>query len=263
MGRESSISVITVCKNVERTIEACCRSVDEQTCRVEHVIVDGASTDRTLHILKKFGSQTRSVVSEPDSGIYHAMNKGADRATSAILGFLNADDVFANPDSIRRVAEVFEDPAVSIVYGDLEYVDQSGHTVVREWTAGPFRVDRLYEGWMPPHPTFYIRKNLFHTLGGFRQDLQISGDYDFMIRSLQACPESVRYVPFTLVRMRMGGVSTGSIGGLLVKAKEDFRVIRENHLGGVVTLALKVLTKANQVFLGRLVTANEPSRSRP
>jgi glycosyltransferase len=190
-------------------------------------------------------------VSEPDRGIYDALNKGIARASGDVLGFLHADDLYADRSVLARVAEAFSDPSVDAVFGDLVYVDKANtESVIRYWQAGEYTPSKLRQGWMPPHPTLYLRRELYERHGGFDTSFRIAADYDFMLRVLKGIGGKVVYLPHVLVRMRVGGASNRSVQNILRKSAEDLRALRNNGIGGVGTLALKNGSKVTQ-FLRR------------
>jgi glycosyltransferase len=249
------VSIITVCYNSAAHIADALRSVDEQThADIEHIIVDGASTDGTLELLQKAQRPGRLVVSERDKGIYDAMNKGLRRATGDIIGFLNADDFFASPDTVNRIVSQFEaDEAVDAVYGDLEYVSADRlDRSVRYWRAGEFQLSELAKGWMPPHPTFYMRRRLQLRVGEFDTQYRIAADYDYMVRCMTSPQARLAYLPQVLVRMRLGGVSNASAKTMLRKSREDLRVMRTHGIGGLWSLVIKNLRKLPQFVARRM-----------
>jgi glycosyltransferase len=189
------------------------------------------------------------LVSEPDAGIYDALNKGIARATGEVVGFLHADDVYADGEVLARVAAAFADPAVDAVYGDLLYVRKADTgRVVRHWRAGAYDPARLRRGWMPPHPTLYLRRALYERHGVFDRRYRIAGDYDLMLRMLSRLTGRVVYLPQVLVRMRVGGESNRSLSRILRKSREDYRALRENGIGGAGALVWKNLSKIPQFF---------------
>lgn len=211
-------------------------------------MIDGASTDGTLDVLQKYLSQLTELVSEPDVGIYDALNKGIAKASGDVVSILHADDIYADNKVLERVAAAFTDPAVCAVYGDLQYVARADlRRVIRHWQAGAFRSARLRRGWMFPHPTLFLRRSLYERFGLFNTSYKISADYDLMLRILtKLSAGEVRYLPHVLVRMRMGGVSNRSLRTVLSKSLEDYRALRANGVGGLGTLALKNLSKLPQ-----------------
>lgn len=246
------ISVITVVFNRRDTVEDALRSVASQSYgNVEHVVVDGGSHDGTMDVLNASRDQIDVLVSEPDSGIYDALNKGIARATGDVVGFLHADDVFADTEALSRIANAFADEAVDAVYGDLVYVHAKDmDRVIRHWSAGQFSKSKLNWGWMPPHPTFYVRRSLYAQLGGFDLRYRIAADYDTMLRFLGRGEVQAAYIPEVLVKMRLGGVSNRSLANILQKSKEDYLALRRNGVGGLGALAWKNLSKVGQ-FLSR------------
>jgi len=244
------ITVITVCFNSAATIADTLDSVAVQLYEdVEHIVIDGGSTDGTLDIVHAHGRRVAQLASGPDQGIYDAMNKGIALATGDYVGFLNADDVLEGPDALSWVARYAAGRPVAI-FGDLVYVRQRQvNEVVRYWRSGGFSRRRLQFGWMPPHPTFYVRRDLLPTHGAFDLSLRISADYDFMMRFLSQRGAQPAYIPRILVRMRLGGVSNASLRALLRKSAEDLKVIRRYRLGGWWTLICKNVRKSPQFFI--------------
>jgi glycosyltransferase len=244
------ISIVTVAYNSARTITDTLRSVAEQTHpAIEHLVIDGASSDGTLSIVRERGTRVTQLVSEPDRGIYDAMNKGLSLATGDLVGFLNADDMLAHPDAIARVARAAEETGADAVFGDLVYVGADDtERVVRTWRSGPFSRDRLRFGWMPPHPTFYVRRTRLPDVGRFDTSLRIAADYDFMLRCLARDDMNFSYVPRVLVRMRTGGASNRSLRAMWLKSTEDLRALRRSNVGGIGTLICKNLRKVPQFF---------------
>lgn len=245
------ISVITATWNCAGTVGECLASVAGQSYpEREHIAVDGASSDGTAAILESHRAGLAALVSEPDQGIYDALNKGIARATGDVLGLLHADDVYEDSDVLARIAAAFADPAVEAVYGDLVYVaKEDAERVIRYWRAGEFRPERLRRGWMPPHPTLYLRRSLYARHGGFDLGYRIAGDYDLMLRVLSRVTGRVVYVPEVLVRMRVGGASNRSLRHIVRKSWEDYRALRTNRMGGLGALAWKNLSKVPQFLL--------------
>ena len=216
------LSLITATYNCAGTLGDCLESVASQTHDdIEHWIIDGGSTDGTLALVESRQQQVAGVVSEPDEGTYDALNKGLARVTGEVVGLLHADDVLAGPTVLSQVAAAFEDPAVEAVYGDLVYVARDDASrVIRHWQAGPFAPERLRWGWMPPHPTLYLRRSVYERFGGFDTAYRIAADYDFMLRVLTQLSGQVVYLPQVLVRMRLGGISNRSIRAILHESHE-------------------------------------------
>jgi len=244
------ISVITVCFNSAETIADTLDSVTAQLHPdLEYIVIDGGSTDGTQDIVRARGARVSHFVSERDRGIYDAMNKGAALATGDYVGFLNADDVLEGPDVLACIARQAQTRPVAI-YGDLVYVRQRRlHEVVRYWRSGRFTRMGLSFGWMPPHPTFYVRRDLLPASGAFDLKLRIAADYDFMMRCLSQSGAQPAYLPKVLVRMRLGGASNASLKALYRKSSEDLTVIRRYRLGGLWTLFCKNIRKTPQFFV--------------
>lgn len=248
------ISVITAVRNNRDTIAAALNSLLAQTHpAVELVVIDGSSTDGTLDILRGFEDRLGVLVSERDAGIYDALNKGIQRATGDVIGFLHADDLLADNTVLARIAAVFEQGEVDGVYGDLLYVDKhDADRIVRYWRSCAFSIGLLKRGWMPPHPTLYLRRKVYSRYGGFDAAFRIAADYDFMLRILGTGDLRIIYLPQVLVKMRVGGISNRGIRNLLKKSMEDWRALRRNHVGGVATLLRKNFSKLGQFFVKSL-----------
>jgi glycosyltransferase involved in cell wall biosynthesis len=245
------ISVITVALNNAGTIEDTIRSVMAQGhSNVEHVIVDGGSTDGTLEILEKYRRRLATIVSEPDHGIYYAMNKGLKLVSGDVVGFLNADDVYADNDALPRVAGVFADPTIYGCYADLIYVDQNDlDRVVRYWKSCVYRDDLFRRGWMPPHPTFYVRRSVYEELGEYDLEFKIQADFELMLRFLWRHHINVAYIPTVLVKMRVGGTSN-RLSNVLRGNIEAWRGCRKNGLNvGPHFIAMKILSRIPQYFV--------------
>jgi len=245
-----SLSIITAVFNSAKTLSQCITSVKNQSVSVEHIVVDGASTDNTLETIHEFQDHISKFISEPDKGIYDALNKGLSMATGDIVGILHADDFYPTSDVLEKVLEVFEDPAVEACYGDLLYVDSHKPSkVIRTWHSGAFDVNKFYWGWMPPHPTFFVRRSVYEKFGGFRLDLGTAADYELMLRLLLKQGVKTRYIPKVLVHMRAGGASNASILRRLKANVMDRKAWQVNGLQPHVwTLWIKPLRKLGQWF---------------
>lgn len=216
------VSIITAAFNSADTIRDTLHSVAQQTYQpVEHVIIDGLSRDNTLAIVGEFPHVAR-VVSEKDKGIYDAMNKGLKLASGEVVGILNSDDFYNSPEVLSQVMSAFQDPAVDVVYGDLQYVKQNDvYVVTRHWKSGRYKKKYFYYGWMPPHPTFFVRRKIYDEVGLFNTDLRSAADYEMMLRILVRYNARASYVPSVLVKMRAGGMSNASLKNRLRANRED------------------------------------------
>ena len=241
------ISIITITYNSATTLQRALASVQQQIYKdIEHVIVDGGSTDGTKDLIAAYAGKHKNVrwISEPDDGIYNALNKGIALATGDVIGFLHSDDVFASPDVIAQIAEAMEQHKVDVVYGDLQYC--RGDKVVRRWKSNPYDPRSLKFGWMPPHPTVYVRREVYEHVGKYDEWFRISADYDMMIRVFQAGYSS-HYIPSVLVCMETGGASNKNARARLSKTQEDHIVLKKNNIGaGYLTVACKQLRKIKQ-----------------
>lgn len=217
---------------------------------IEHIIIDGLSSDDTLKIISEF-PHVSICISEKDEGIYFAMNKGIELATGDVVGILNADDMYAHQDVLKDVMALFEDSSIDAVYGDLDFVSASNITKIkRSWRSGTFNKNSFYNGWMPPHPTFFVRSDAYRKYGKFNTALSSAADYELMLRFLLKNDINPAYLESVLVKMRHGGKSTGSIINRLIANREDRLAWRLNGLKpGFFTLILKPLRKINQ-FIG-------------
>lgn len=244
------VSIITVVRNRVDVISQAVTSVQTQDCpNIEHVIIDGASADGTLELIRKLVGARTVLISESDAGIYDALNKGIANSTGDIIGILHSDDYFADEFVISDVAKAFEDSSVDIVYGDLDYVSKADPTkIIRHWEAGNFSKEKLLRGWMPPHPTVFFRRKIYEVYGGYDASYKISGDYDIILRNF--CRNDIKsaYLKRVLVKMRIGGESNRSLYHLLLKMREDYRAIQKNKVGGFKSLIFKSLSKLHQLF---------------
>jgi glycosyltransferase involved in cell wall biosynthesis len=251
------ISVITAVYNSAATVGEAIASVAAQThADLEHLVIDGNSNDGSLAAIEVAAHDRMRLISEPDEGIYDALNKGILHATGDVIGFMHSDDFLAHDDVLAQIAASFNDVSVDAVFSDLDYVSELDTSrIVRHWSTGPFHPRRLIYGWMPAHPTLYLRREVYDRLGAFDKDLCISADYDFILRYFSQGPIRAVYIPEVLYKMRLGGVSNRSFANVRKKMGEDLAAIRRNRVGGVHTLAFKNLSKITQ-FLGN------PRRSR-
>jgi glycosyltransferase involved in cell wall biosynthesis len=244
------ISVITAVYNRVATVGHAMASLQVQTHpQVEHIVQDGGSTDGTLDVLTQLALPSTFVCSEPDKGIYDAINRGIARATGDVIGLMHSDDFYADDRALERIVEAFADPSVEGVYGDLQYVaGERPHSVVRHWRSGEYSRSKLRRGWMPPHPTLYLRRKVFDQWGLYDTNFRIAADYDAMLRYLVKGEIKLAYIPEVLVKMRLGGESNRSLSRILLKSREDLLAIRQNGVGGLGTLACKNLSKIPQFF---------------
>jgi len=224
------ISIITPSLDSADVIADCLRSVAVQGAGVEHIVVDGQSRDATRDVIAATGLPVR-VLEQPPAGIYAAVNGGIEAAGGEIVGILHADDVYAGDDVLPAVRAAFADPAVGVCYGDLCYVDRRDPArIVRYWRAGAYRPERFRQGWMPPHPTFFVRRDFYQRLGSYRTDLGTAADYELMLRFLLKHQVPAAYLPRVLVHMRTGGRSNASLRARLAANRMDRAAWRVNGL---------------------------------
>jgi glycosyltransferase len=250
------ISIITAVFNRADSIADALRSVQAQSWHnVEHVVVDGASTDGTLQVLQAcLGAPARAGyqavwVSEPDRGIYDALNKGLGRATGEVVGLMHSDDLFADNEVLASVTAAFANPAVDAVYGDLDYVAKTDTArIIRRWRSGDYSPAKLAHGWMPPHPTLFLRRSVIERWGGFDTQFRIAADYDAILRYFGQGKIRPAYIPRVLVKMRLGGESNRSLGRIWLKTREDYTALRRNGVGGLGALVWKNVSKLGQFF---------------
>lgn len=243
------VSVITVCFNAVHTIEATIQSVlEQQYSNLEYIVIDGGSTDGTQEKIKPYLSHIHTFISESDEGMYHALNKGIAACTGDVVALLHADDVYASPDVIAGVAQRIQH--ADAVYGDLMYVKRDNvNQVVRWWKSGTFNRSSFRWGWMPPHPAFFMRRELYHQYGFFNTEFKSAADYELMLRMMYKHHIRVVYWPQTLVKMRVGGKSNVTLSNRLRANQEDRMAWIVNGLTPYFfTLWLKPLRKIPQFF---------------
>lgn len=237
------ISIITAVYNRKGSIAQAIESVTNQTySNIEHVIIDGASTDGTTEIIKQLIKPKDIFLSEPDKGIYDALNKGLQLSTGEIIGLVHSDDFLANERVLSEVAKAFSDPNVELVYGDLDYVSKENtDRIIRHWKSKPFNVDLLKQGWMPAHPTVFIRRSLYEKMGGYNLKYSIAADYDWCIRYLKTSNIKTIYIPRVLVKMRVGGESNGSTKKFIIRNKEIYLIFRNHGFSSYESLKAMVI----------------------
>lgn len=244
------ISIITVCYNSAATIQDTIDSIANQTYpEIEHIVVDGGSKDATMDIVRA-APHVSKYISEPDRGIYDAMNKGIAMATGEVVGTLNSDDFYMHEKVLERVAEVFSNPGVDACYADLIYVRQNDPaSVVRYWQSRPFRPGLFKRGWMPAHPTFFVRRKIYEELGGFDLEFKLQSDFELTMRYLELFRINSVYLPEILVKMRVGGASNQSVRNVIKGNIEAYKACKKNHLGVSPLFNLyKIISRLPQFF---------------
>ena len=248
------ISIITVAYNSEKTIQETIDSVLNQTYEnIEYIIVDGKSSDTTVDIVKSYGNKIAKFVSEPDKGIYDAINKGIRMATGEVVGILNSDDVLAHEGVIENVVNLMQEKQVDSVYGDLKYVSPEDNSKVkRYWKSGNYKRNKFLYGWMPPHPTFYVKREAYEQFGTFDTSLSSAADYELMLRFLYKHHVSAAYNKEVMVYMKTGGKSNASLWNHIVGNMEDRKAWVKNNLNALFfTTLIKPFRKVPQFILSQ------------
>ena len=252
MLKNPKISIITVAFNSAKTIKGTIESIISQDYNnIEYLIIDGGSTDGTMDIVKSYSEHVKYYVSEPDNGIYDAMNKGIKAATGDVIGILNSDDFYPNSFVLSNVAKLFQKYSCDAVYGDLVYVKANDiNKIKRYWQAGEYSTSKIKNGWMLPHPTFFVKKKIYTRYGLYDTDLKSAADYEMILKLLYKHNISVHYLPMILVNMRMGGESNKSFWNRIKANKEDSLAWTKNQLNKPMFVRLKKpLQKLKQFFL--------------
>ena len=243
------VSIITIVSNNVKTIRNCIQSVAYQDYdNIEHILIDNCSNDGTLEAIYENKEELSLIISEPDNGIYYALNKGIKLSHGKIIGFLNSDDVLKSKSTISTIVSELVSSDLDAVYGDLQYfAGERPNVITRLWRAGEFSNINFHQGWMPPHPTFYTYKDVYLKYGDFDTSYKISSDYDMMLRLLYQKKISARYIPLVLVKMQRGGISNQNLKSMWLKTKEDLEIMRRFNFG-FFTLFSKNFRKFSQLF---------------
>jgi glycosyltransferase involved in cell wall biosynthesis len=243
------VSIVTITYNSAETLVDTIESVAQQSySNIEYIVVDGVSKDGTLDIVKEYKSHIHTFISEKDKGIYDAMNKGVALATGDIIGILNSDDFYADKQVIEDVVRVFESSKADAVYADLLYVHRDKKDkVLRTWKAGPYKRGLFLKGWMPPHPTFFVKRSVYEKWGSYTTALRSAADYELMLRFIHKHHIEVAYLPRVITHMRAGGQSNVSFKNRVKANMEDRAAWKMNQLKpGLFTLTRKPLSKIFQ-----------------
>ncbi len=242
---------MTAVYNSVRTVASCIQSVAQQDYQaVEYIVVDGLSNDGSAEIIDQHADKIDILIRENDDGMYDALNKGIKAATGEIVGFLHADDLLATPQILTCVANAFAAGSLDGVYGDLVYVDYDDtDRIVRYWRSGNFKRSLFRLGWMPPHPTVYLRKEIYERFGCFRVDMGSGADYELLVRMMYKHNIRVGYIPKILVKMRLGGKSNSSLQNRLAANRSDYHAWIENQITPPFALRFtKPMRKLPQYF---------------
>ncbi|NGO00130.1 glycosyltransferase [Grimontia sp. S25] len=244
------VSIITATYNSAATITDTLRSLESQTYPdIEYIIVDGDSSDNTLEVIANNCTRVSKTISEPDNGIYDALNKGIRAATGDIVGFLHSDDLFAYPDAVADIVSAIKENDTDAVYSDLQYVDKlDTNKVLRYWKSKEYKRESMKYGWMPPHPTFYMKRSLYEKYGLFDLSYKIAADYDSLLRYLWKAEITLAYVPSVTINMRVGGASNRSLSNIIHKTREDIRALNNSEVPWAKAILVKNLSKIPQFF---------------
>lgn len=244
------VSIITATFNSENTIKDTLASLDSQDYpNIEYIVIDGGSTDKTVETVKQHSKRLTKIISEPDKGIYDALNKGIQTATGDVVGFLHSDDMFAYSSAVTDIVNQLSIHGADAVYADLDYVGADNTAnVVRRWRSGEYQRNKLTRGWMPPHPTFYMKRSCYQAYGGFDLSFRIAADYDSLLRYLFVNGVKTTYLPQVTIKMRLGGISNRSIKTIYQKTKEDIRALKNNQISWFSAIMWKNVSKISQFF---------------
>lgn len=244
------VSIITATYNSSETIIDTLKSLEQQSYpNIEYIIVDGASKDNTLDVVRDNCSRVSKIISEQDKGIYDALNKGIQAATGDVIGFLHSDDLFAYPDAVADIVATLEKNQSQAAYADLAYVSKDDtDKMIRLWTSGSYKRNKMLSGWMPPHPTFYMTRELYLSLGQFDLGFKIAADYDSLLRYLWSNKVSMSYLPKVLIKMRVGGASNRSLSNIYKKTCEDIQALKNNNVFWPKAIFIKNFSKIPQFF---------------
>jgi glycosyltransferase involved in cell wall biosynthesis len=246
------VTIITVCFNSSSTIQETLKSVTNQDYEdIEYIVIDGRSNDGTLEIIKGHQQLINKCISEPDDGLYYAMNKGLELATGDVIGFMNSDDIFNHDSCVSEIMNTFNTTDADIVYGDIVYTDPKDTSrIVRYWKSGEFEIDSHQRCWMPPHPATYIKRSIFEKFGNFNTDFKIAADYELLLRFIFTHKIYPVYLSKIMVRMRTGGLSNASIRNIIISNIEVFKSHKANLLDvSIWKILLKPLRKLRQYFV--------------
>lgn len=244
------VSIITACNALNNDLYDCIHSINSQTYNdIEHIFVDGTMSKGFRSVIEKESSRDFKIVEDNVKGIYPALNQGIKNCTGDIIGILHSDDFLASKHVISNIAKILSCDSIDLIYGDLDYVDKKSFAKhVRRWKSSAYNRMSFFMGWMPPHPTMYIKKSVYERVGTFSENYKISGDYEFILRSIFKNNMNAHYLSETLVKMRIGGASNRNFHQILKKMIEDHSIIMDYRLIPVVTLLIKNIRKIGQFF---------------
>ncbi len=246
------ITLVTVCYNSEKTINNTIKSIILQNFTdFEYIIIDGNSNDNTLNIIKNALSGFKhKLISEPDNGIYDAMNKGINMASGDIIGFLNSDDIYINNNVLTEISNAFKNENIDALYADLYYVNRDNtDKIIRKWSTGKYIYGSFRKGWHPAHPTFFVKKEIYQKYGGFNLKFKLAADFELMLRFLEKHKISHTYLPKPIIKMRLGGATSKNLKNILHQNRECILAFKENNFSPPILYPfLRLLPKLGQFF---------------
>lgn len=246
----ATISIITVVYNGAATIKDCIESIQKQDYPAEHIIIDGKSSDKTLEIVNQHKTNATRVLSEPDRGLYDAMNKGIALATGDIIGILNSDDLYASNFVLERIASIFLNPSIEACYGDLVYVEkQNVNRIIRYWKSRSYEDGLFNKSWVPPHPTFFVRRTVYEKYGKFDLNFSLAADFELMLRFMARYNIQTFYIPEVLVKMRLGGSTNKNVINIMKQNKEIYLAGIKNRIPiSIFSIPYKFFDRMQQFF---------------
>jgi len=250
-GSEIKISIITVCYNSEKYIKSAIDSVISQSYQnIEYIIIDGGSTDKTNEIIDSYSDKVSRHISEPDDGIYDAMNKGIKHATGDLIGILNSDDYYKDNHVLERIVQLFQKHNTDSIYADIDYVDPNRNDkIIRKWKSGPYKPNSFKKGWHPAHPGFFVKNKIFGELGDYDLSYKVAADFELMLRFLEKHHITSYYFPKSIVCMRLGGASNKNLRNIITGNKECIRAFKKNDLKASILYPIfRLLPKLFQFF---------------
>ena len=252
------VSLITCTNNSEKTIKNCCLSVYSQTYNnIEHIVIDKNSQDQTISIIKQYKNNKTKIHYQKGFGIYNALNEGMRFCNGNIIGILHSDDEFVDNEIISNVASKFKEKNLDILFSNIYYTKKKNtNNIIRDWKSNfeegvqsnDFLNKKIINGWMPPHPGIFFKKDILSKIGYFDENFKISSDYDFIIRLFKEKNVKIFFLDKYTIKMRVGGVSNKNIINILIKMSEDFKIMRKFKFSAIKTLLLKNLSKVKQFF---------------
>lgn len=252
------VSLITCTFNSEKTIKDCCISISSQSYEnIEHIVIDKQSKDLTLSIANKFKIRNQRQIQQKNEGIYSAINEGLKNANGDIIGILHSDDELIEKDIIKKIVKIFDEQNVDVVFSNLIYTSKNNkNRIIRKWVSNLdqgiqsniFLNKKIQNGWMPPHTTLFLKKDILGKIGYYDENFRISSDYDFLIRLFKILDLKVYFLNEFSIKMRIGGVSNKNLKNIIIKMSEDYNIMKKHNLSSIKAIFLKNISKISQFF---------------